>query len=152
MKLAKKKALYQAATNFFIWACVPIIFRIFELINGKDLKTTFPKDALLKLVEPTQLFVFLVAGVLYFLFFALVRHKSKNEKEQDRAKFFADLGFDEMASALYGFGSILLVSTLIGAPWWYLFLSAICYIVGYFLKPDDETASTSLQGAVSGGH
>lgn len=150
MKLSKKKAIYQGIANLLMWVCVPIVLGLRELAKGTDPKKPFPKDELLKLVEPTQLFIFLAAGAIYFFLFAVIRHKSKKKDEQDRATFYADLGFDEMASALYGFGSVLLVCVFIGAPWWYVLISIACYIVGYYLKPEDEAANPSLQGTASG--
>ena len=151
MKFTKKKAIYQALANLLMWFCVPIVLGLREWAKGTAPKTPFPKDELLKLVEPTQLLIFLAAGAIYFSLFAFIRHTSRKKDEQDRATFFADLGFDEMASALFSFGSVLLVCAFIGAPWWYALISIVCYGVGYFLKPEEETANPSLQGTASGG-
>lgn len=149
--MQKKKAIYQLMANFLMWLGVPIVLAGVSLAKSSSPTDPFPKDELLKLVEPKQLGIFLAAGALYFFLFALIRHKSKKKTEQDNATFFADLGLDEMGSALYSFGSVLFLCAFIAAQWWYAMITVACYIAGYKLKPEDETANPSLQGTASGG-
>lgn len=107
------------------------------MARGGSPTAPFPKEEFLKLVEPSQLFMFLGAGFLFFLVLAIIRHKSDKEEDQKRAFYFADLGFNEMASALYSFGSILLVSVFLGATVWYVLAAIVCYGVGLYLKPSE---------------
>jgi divalent metal cation (Fe/Co/Zn/Cd) transporter len=139
--MQKKKAFYQLVANFLMWLGVPVVLAAISLAKSNSSTEPFPKDELLKLVEPKQLGIFLAAGVLYFLLFSIIRHKSKKKAEQDNATFFADLGLDEMGSALYSFGSVLLLCILIAPQWWYLMTAVACYIAGYQLKPEDEMAN-----------
>lgn len=107
------------------------------------MSSPFPKDAFLKLIEPVQLLTFLSAGVVFYAFMALMRHKNSKQSEQDRAHFFADLGLDEMASTLFSFGSILLTGVLIGSTRWYVLAAIFCYAIGYYLKPSEQVQKNS---------
>ncbi|MBK0115339.1 MULTISPECIES: hypothetical protein [Delftia] len=135
--MKKHKALYQLGANLLMWLCMPVVIGGLSMARGGSPTSPFPKEEFLKLVEPSQLFMLLGAGLLFFLVLSIIRHKSKNEEDQKRAFYFAELGLDEMASALYSFGSILLVSVFLGATLWYILAAISCYGVGLYFKPSE---------------
>lgn len=135
--MLNNKKIYQIMASLLVWSCVPIAIGVLSLARGGSPTAPFPKEEFLKFVEPNQLCLFLVAGFLFFMVMAFIRHKSKKEEEQKRAFFFADLVLSEMGSALYSFGSILMVSVFLGATFWYILAALLCYGLGSYLKPSE---------------
>ena len=132
----KSKALHQLLANLSMWFCFVIVIVGLETTKSGFAKIPFPTSELLKLVELSQLLMFLGAGAIFFLILAFIRHKSTDQHTQKRAQKIADFGLDEMASSLYSFGSLLMVCTWLGAPLWYAAAALTSYGVGYYLKPE----------------
>lgn len=140
----KTTAFYQMGANFLMWLCVPVVFIAISSVQTGSIDLRFPKDDLAKLVEPSQLFTFLAAGALYCLAFAIVRYMSTRVADQKNAAYFAGLAIDEIASALFSFGSVLTVCAIIGAAgWYYLAAGLVCFTLGYFLKPREAPAGSA---------
>lgn len=136
--MKKKKAFYQLLTNILLWLCVAVVTGIIHFIRGNSAASPFPLSEIAKFIDPWLLFTVSVAGLLLFSAFCIVRQRSSNEKNKENADYFADLALDEIASALYNFGSLLATCVAVGLSPWYLFATPICYATGYYLKSNDS--------------
>ncbi|MEW8405358.1 MAG: hypothetical protein AB2688_11590 [Candidatus Thiodiazotropha taylori] len=127
-------AVKQLLANFMLWLCVAIVIGGFHLAQGNDPKSPFPTQELVKLINPALLGYVFSAGVLLFTLFAFVRHRSSNTQEQNRSEEFSSLAIDEIGSAFFNFGSLLLVAVFVGANDWYLAGALSSYVAGLYLK------------------
>jgi hypothetical protein len=97
----------------------------------------FDVTTVTKLIDVELVLTVLGAGAVLFAIYALIRQRSEETDDKKRAEDFSELALDEIASAMYNFGSILVIVTLAGGPIWYLLIGILVYICGLFFKATD---------------
>lgn len=142
----KKTATYQLMTNVLLWLAVLIVTIVFDAVKGVSINQPFPVVAIAKSIDVWLVASVLIAGFVVFGLFSIVGKRSKKPDDQRRANEYSELALDEIASALYNFGSLLLVCVFGGVTAWYLIGTILCYGIGYYLKPHDIDANDSVPG------
>ncbi len=127
-------ATKQLVSNILLWLSVVLVVGIIHIFKGNDINSPFPVGELTRLIEPKLLAYVLFAGFAVFLIFSLIRHKSTDTAKQNRTAEFAGLALDEIGSALFNFGSLLMVCVFVGSTYWYIAAGLGCYSVGLYLK------------------
>lgn len=130
----KKKALYQLFANAQLWMVVLAIIAFRSYRPGAQI---FDVTTVTKLIDVELVLTVLGAGAVLFAIYALIRQRSEETDDKKRAEDFSELALDEIASAMYNFGSILVIVTLAGGPIWYLLIGILVYICGLFFKATD---------------
>lgn len=131
-------ALKQLLLNVSLWICVGFVIGFGHVFVGNSINSPFPIHELTKLIDIRFFIEVLVAGCLLFFLVSLVSHKSKSAAVKNEGASLSDLVLDEMASVLYNFGSLLLITVYIGASNWFIPVSFCCYLVGVFFKKGDR--------------
>jgi hypothetical protein len=133
----KKTAAYQLATNFLLWLAFIGITVGFKFLRGQDLSKPFPTDTLTKFIDGWLVATVIISGFLVFGLFSIFAKRLNKKDDRRRSDEYAELALDEIASALYNFGSLLFACIVVGASPWYLLGTISCYWIGYYLKPHD---------------
>lgn len=137
MKVRKKYK--QVFANALLWLCIAMVIGIVHLIQGNSPTSPFPVDLLQQLINPASLAYGFAAGFILFGLFSFFGHRSDNQAEQERLKEFCSLSIDEVASAFFNFGSLVLVASIFGGiSAWYFLATFACYIFGLYLKEDQS--------------
>lgn len=135
--MMKKTATCQLIANFLLWLAVVPVTAGFDFVRGFPIDKPFPIDAITKFIDGWLVATIVIAGFIVFGLFSIIGKRSNKLDNQRRADEYSDLALDEIASALYNFGSLLIACVLAGATKWYLVGTICCYGVGYYLKPHD---------------
>lgn len=135
--MMKKTATYQLITNLLLWLAVVIVTAGFNFVRGAPVDKPFPVEAITKFIDGWLVATIVIAGFLVFGLFSIIGKRSKKADDKKRADDYSELVLDEMASALYNFGSLLVACVTVGASPWYLLGTIGCYWFGYYLKPHD---------------
>ena len=130
----KTKALYQLFANVQLWLVVLAIIAFRSYKPGVQI---FDVTRVTKLIDIELVLTVLGAGFILFAIYALIRQRSAKTDDKKRAEDFSELALDEIASAMYNFGSILVIVTIAGGPIWYMLIGIPVYIVGLFFKATD---------------
>lgn len=138
--MKKKTACYQLITNILLWLCVVVVTGVIYFIRGNSPTSPFPLHEVTKFIDFWLLFTVAAAGVVLFSGFSIVGQRSSGEKDKERAIYFAELVLDEIGSAFYNFGSLLAACVTVGASVWYLLATVFFYVVGYYLKSNDNVS------------
>lgn len=83
-----------------------------------------------------------------FLIFKALGHRAKSD-DRRRSDEYAELALDEIGSALYHFGALLLVCAFVGATLWYAPVGLIFWYIGYRLKPPSPPEPSAPPNDVS---
>lgn len=135
---AKEKAVFQIVVNILVWlAFGGVSIAVFSL-RGHSLAEKFPIKEITSLVSVAGFIILACAGVIVFGIFAFLRHKSKNAKDDQRAKYFCTLAIDECASVVLNFGSLLFLCAFLGAGFAYVAVAIVCFLLAYYLKESDQ--------------
>lgn len=134
----KKKAFSQGITNFLIWCGVIILYELFRI--GGCVPTTFNlKEQVLKLFSLSQVAVMVAAGAIAFLVMSVIRQKSCDNEERNRADQLNEVVLDEVGSVLFSFGSLSLLCWMFFETNLLRFVvTLITLYVGYWLKPTEK--------------
>ncbi|ENM5744209.1 hypothetical protein V9N60_003577 [Vibrio metoecus] len=127
-------AVKQLIANLMLWLCVVIVIGVFHQIRGNDYSSPFPTDELVKLINISLLMYLFIAGGIVFTMFSFIRHRSSNREEELRSTEFASLSLDEIGSAFYNFGSLLIAAVAAGADSIYIVGALVSYLFGLYLK------------------
>jgi len=138
MKLpGKEKATFQIITNMLLWLAAGLTTLLLFATKTNSPTAKFPVAEITSFIDGRQFITLFVAGFIVFGMFSLMRHKSIKEEDDKRAKYFAELALDEWASAIINFGSLLFTCIALGATPLYLVAAFCCYLLGYYLKPNE---------------
>ncbi|EHJ92080.1 hypothetical protein [Vreelandella boliviensis] len=134
-----KKKYKQVFANFLLWLCIALVIGIAHLLRGNPPTSPFPVDILEQFINPVSFAYVFFAGFILFGLFSFFGHKSEEQLEKKRIKEFCGLSLDEVASAFFNFGSLVLVASIFGGiSAWYLLATLACYVFGIYLKEDQR--------------
>ena len=143
----KKTAFEQLLAVSLLWLCAVVITGGLFVLRGAEPTAPFPVKDLTKFIGWEQLGVFAASAVCLFALFKGVGHRGKTD-DRRRSDQYADLALDEIGSALYHFGALLLVCASVGATKWYIPLGLLFWYVGYRFKPLAEPVPAGAKSEV----
>ena len=130
----KPAAIEQLITIALLWFCVVILTAVLFAYTGAAANDPFPVKEITRFLDWQQLIILAAASAALFAAFKAVGHRSSTDSRR-RSDEYADLALDEIAGALFHFGSLPFVCAAVGASRWYFALTVAMWWVVYKLKP-----------------